>query len=241
MRQLSRWAMQKPSWKVIRTVAPLPSGISAPANQVLRKKPYKCPTRTGSTTAPVCSSVVMREFDPEKILQGGSALQNGSSNYWQKGSDAGTGYGLDQWAVDEGHIDVRGFNSNPDSQCNAGGANVTDPRNGPTTRTWEFVGRKSLAYVSDLASDPQLNNNPAPFLWSATLFLGWAGGNGPSDCEPLLRAFPTEGREQQAPSCVAHRVGSNAVVCRYGTFATFGFNDTFPRLLKAQAGDIVSP
>ena len=52
-------------------------------------------------------------------------------------------------------------------------------------RRWEFGGWKALN-----ASDPV--ENPNPYAAAEASFIGWEGGRGPRDCEPLERALAPE-------------------------------------------------
>jgi len=91
---------------------------------------------------------------------------------------------------------------------------ATDPKR---TRRWEYAGRKASASLPHPNDPDEYLNNPAPFNASAAMFHAWTGGRGFTDCEPLLREF--------------------VVGKQYGVFATFGLNNTYPRLLKAQVKD----
>jgi hypothetical protein len=67
-------------------------------------------------------------------------------------------------------------------------------------RTWEHAGWKP----SVNGTYPENNQNR--FTAAMTLFLGWKGGRGPADCEPLERAFPS-GQESWG-SFAIYSVGS---------------------------------
>jgi hypothetical protein len=67
-------------------------------------------------------------------------------------------------------------------------------------RTWEHAGWKPAVK----GTYPENNQNR--FTAAMTLFLGWKGGRGPGDCEPLERAFPA-GQESWG-SFAIYSVGS---------------------------------
>ena len=74
-------------------------------------------------------------------------------------------------------------------------ANVNRKRYRPvpsrnSVRRWEVPGRKQPPAV---VNKENLIKNPAPYIRSAALFIGWQGGRGHNDCELLMREFGPAG------------------------------------------------
>ncbi len=79
------------------------------------------------------------------------------------------------------------------------------PANGPTPES-TACARGSSPAGSPPSTDPSREDNEHRFTAATALFLGWKGGRGPGDCEPLERAFSST--EESWGSFATYSVGS---------------------------------
>jgi hypothetical protein len=151
------------------------------------------------TDARPCFSAVMRAYPPGPIINGNL---DGSPVQWMFST-----VGPDRWAW-VSKLRARAWPEDTTAgrsrwSCWPGHTDWRDSRRVTprvlANRRWEYTGRKE-----PWNGDPK--RNPKPFLMSSTVFHAWEGGNGPTDCEPLVRQFGPVGED-------------------WGVFASYGLND----------------
>lgn len=154
----------------------------------------------------VCLNAVMRAYD----APGGNVVRNGPTYGWE-----GSGHGLDQWAVrsvcQPSDCRLKSYPRDTTSDLvvtSCGVPPVDRDGNGQISDVERAIASEGAAPSDDAVRRWEHGGFKSGTLYqdSFTFFTGWEGGRGPTDCEPLQRAFGPQGES-------------------YGVFASYSVND----------------